>query len=252
MRAVHRESDDQLAHEHGSDERDVREVRAAPVRIVQDDLISFSEGSREIPHRGVDRDGHRTEVDRDVLRLGHDASLGVEERTARIHSFLDVRGVRGPAKRDSHLLRDERQPGLQDLQIRRVHGATSISMSPRGRMRNVAPGGTTVVAWSSATIAGPVCSNPTGIDSRSNTETSDHPPSHQTPNDPSPNKTRRRAILAGPTPCDRGKVTRRGTRTFRRTVTSSIRSSREAYPYRRRCSLRNVRARSPRTGTLIS
>src|SRR5207245_3636457 len=105
------------------------------------------EGSREIPHRGVHRDGHGTEVDGDVLRLGHDASVRVEERTARIHPFLDIRGIRGPAKCDAHLLRDERQGGLQDLQLRRVHGATSISMSPRGRMRNVPPGGTTVVAW---------------------------------------------------------------------------------------------------------
>ena len=51
----------------------------------------------------VDRDGHRTEVDRDVLRLGHDASLGVEERTARIHSFLDVRGKCGAPKSRTHL-----------------------------------------------------------------------------------------------------------------------------------------------------
>ena len=146
MRSVHRESDDRVAHEHGTDERDIREVRAAAVRIVEDDLIPLSEGSREVPYCGVDRNGHRTEVDRDVFRLGDDASLGVEECTARIHPFLDVRGVRGPPKRDAHLLRDERQCGLQDLQVGRIHGATSISMSPRGRMWNLAPGGTTVVA----------------------------------------------------------------------------------------------------------
>ena len=115
VRPVHREPDDRLTEEHRPDERHVREVCAAAVRIVQDDLIALAEGPGEVPHGRLDRDRHGAQVDRDVFRLRDDAAVRVEHSAARVHSFLDVRRVGRAAEGDAHLLRDERQAGLEDF-----------------------------------------------------------------------------------------------------------------------------------------
>ena len=124
MRPVHREPDDRGTKEHGPDQGHVREVRAAPIRIVQDNRIPVVQRPGEVPQDRLDRERHGAEVDRDVLRLRNHPAFCVEERAARVHPLLDVRGVRRPPKGDAHLLRDERQGGLEDFKLRGVHAPT--------------------------------------------------------------------------------------------------------------------------------
>ena len=124
MRPVHREPEEAVTKEHGPNQGHVREVRAASIRVVEDDLVVLTERPGEVPQNRLDRERHGAQVDRDMLCLRNHPALRVEERAARVHPLLDVRGVRRPPKRDAHLLRDERQGGLEDFKFRGVHAPT--------------------------------------------------------------------------------------------------------------------------------
>src|SRR5207247_2409549 len=86
--------------------------------------------------------------------LFHPAGL-VEQGATRIHPLLDVRRIGASFQRNAHFFRDERESGPQDFEFGRIHRGTSTSRRPNRSTVRCEPGGTTVVAWSSATMAGP-------------------------------------------------------------------------------------------------
>ena len=115
--------------EHGArDERDVGQVRAAGVRVVEDRDLSRLEPER---HDRGDRVGHRAEVDRDVLGLrDHPAPL-VEQRGRAVPPFLDVGRERGADQDGAHLLRDRPQGRADHLELNRCDHVTHVSRPSR-------------------------------------------------------------------------------------------------------------------------
>src|SRR5436309_13877963 len=119
-------------------------------------------------------------MDRDVFGLrDHPAGL-VEQGVTRIHPLLDVGRIGASFQRNAHFFRDERESGPQDFEVRGIHRGTSTSRTPNRLTVRCPAGGTTTVAWSSATMAGPSISPPTPRRARSRTGASCHPPSHTT------------------------------------------------------------------------
>ena len=100
--------------EDGPDERDVGQVGAPLVGIVQDDQISRTEA--DAPERGLDGEGHGAEVDGDMGGLGDHAAASVEHGAGVVAAFLDVDGIGGAAEDDAHLGGDAREEVLEDLQ----------------------------------------------------------------------------------------------------------------------------------------
>ena len=96
------------------DERDVGEVRAARVRVVQNvDVVA-----RGVPRRHrCDRVGHRAEVDGDVLGLRDHPPVGREERRRAVAPLLDVRREGGADEHGAHLLCNRPQRAADDLEL---------------------------------------------------------------------------------------------------------------------------------------
>ena len=118
MRAGDSEAD--LGHR---DEREVRQVRAAGVRIVDGPDVA---AGRAVLHHGEDRVGHRPEMDGDVLGLRDHPPPVVEQRGRAVAPLLDVRGEGGAHQQRAHLLRDRPQDGTDDLELYVYSGAQSV------------------------------------------------------------------------------------------------------------------------------
>ncbi len=107
--------------EHGRDQRDVVEVHAAQVGIVDQDAVARLE-----PLRPVGADGPRHDVgQRAQMRglgecLGDRAQVAVEERAREVPAGLDVGGVGGAPQGGAHLLGDGQQGVADDLEANRV------------------------------------------------------------------------------------------------------------------------------------
>ena len=85
------------------DERDVGQMRAAGVGVVEDEDVVGAWVAGD--HRG-DRRGHRAQVHRNVLGLGDHPAGRIEDRGRAVAALLDVRREGGPDQRRAHLLRD--------------------------------------------------------------------------------------------------------------------------------------------------
>src|SRR5207237_6451023 len=104
-------------------ERDVRQVRAAGVRVVDDpDVVA----SGPVRHDRGDGVGHRAEMDGDVLRLRDHAPLLVEDRGRAVAALLDVRRERGANEGGTLLLRDRAQERADYLQLDLDHASQSV------------------------------------------------------------------------------------------------------------------------------
>ena len=155
------------AVEHGRDDRDVRQVRAAVVRIVDHVGVAGLHAAGVLADHRLDRLAHRAEVHRHVRRVGDQVALGVEQRAREVEPLLDVDGVGGVLQPHAHLLGDRHEEVVEHLQHHRVDvgadrqraSAAAGCASARGGRAAVTracqPGSTTVVAFASAMIAGP-------------------------------------------------------------------------------------------------
>ena len=108
------------------DERDVGQVRAAGVWVIEHPDVVV--GRPPLPHRG-DGVGHRTEVDRDVLGLRDHPTAVVEEGGGTVAPFLDVRRERRADERRAHLLGHRSQERADDLQLDVDHGSQSVRVA---------------------------------------------------------------------------------------------------------------------------
>ena len=104
-----REAEDGAGHE-----RDVGQVRAAGVRVVEDRDLA---GLEPEAHDRGDGFGHRAEVHGNVLGLRDHPPALVEQRGRAVAAFLDVRGEGGADQDGTHLLRDRPQRRADDLQL---------------------------------------------------------------------------------------------------------------------------------------
>ena len=96
------------------DERDVRQVRAAGVRVIEDVRVV---GAGVLAPDGGDRVRHRAEVDGNVLGLRDQPAAAVEERGRAVAPLLDV-GREGRADQDgAHLLGDGAESAAQNLEL---------------------------------------------------------------------------------------------------------------------------------------
>ena len=179
--------------EHGQDQRDVRQVCTAGVRVVQDGDVAFPKV--ELADRRIYGQRHGAEVDRHMIAHGDHPLVPVKERAGVVAPLLDI-GRDGSAPQGrSHLLRNGMDTALEDGQVdgagqvrRRgsiwhrnsgraglrlgIHGwehhaLTSMTRLPQGSTCRRSPGGRRVAELYSETIAGPVKASPVRKRSRS-------------------------------------------------------------------------------------
>ena len=140
------------AREHGvaardpRDEGDVREVRAARVRVV--DHVELT-GLRVARQDGGDRLGHRAEVHGDVLGLDDHPALLVEERGRAVPPLLDVGREGGADERRAHLLGDGPELRAENLELN-IHCSRHPERGIRPSLTPTHPGGIQQVAPSSS------------------------------------------------------------------------------------------------------
>ncbi len=88
MGTVDHETHQGFTGEHGSDQRDIRQMGAAQVGIVENDLIPClpAEAIDDIPH-GI---GHAAQMHRNMGRLGTEFSPGIEYGAGIVQAVTDI------------------------------------------------------------------------------------------------------------------------------------------------------------------
>ena len=107
---------------HRCDDRDVGQVRAAVVGVVQHVDITALHGAGVLADHGLDALAHAAQVHRHVRRVGDQVALGIEQRAAEIEPLLDVDRVGGVLQLQAHLLGDVHEQVVEHLQQHRVGG----------------------------------------------------------------------------------------------------------------------------------
>ena len=143
VRAARREPDEIGPVEERGDHRDVGQVGAAAVGVVEDPrrtrLVALVEDRR---HGGR----HRAEVHRDVLGLHHHPAALVEERGGGVAALLDVGRVGRTHQHGAHLVAGRPERAEHDLKGDGVETAHRSSTTASASARACQPGGTTRVA----------------------------------------------------------------------------------------------------------
>ena len=121
MRDVGHVAEQRAVVEDRRDERDVVEVHAALVGIVDEDAVAGLQALRAVGADGARHQvGQRAQVGGLSEGLGDGAQLAIEERAREIAARLDVGRVGGAAERGAHLLGDGEQPVADDLEADRI------------------------------------------------------------------------------------------------------------------------------------
>ena len=107
--------------EHRRDHRDVGQVGAAAVGVVEHDDIALLKRLEGVDGR-LDRGGHTAQMHRDVGRLRHHARLRIEHGAAKVEPFLDVGAETGAFERLAHVLGDRGEQVLEDFEGNCVYG----------------------------------------------------------------------------------------------------------------------------------
>ncbi len=141
--------------EDGHHHRQVGQVRAPGVGVVQQGDVSGAE--LECAQRGLDRHGHRAEMDGHVVAHGKDISRGVENGAGIVAALLDVGRKRGTAERGAHFFRDRVEEIFENFEAYGIHSHRRGSRMrfPFRSTRADQPGGISDVALYSVTMAGP-------------------------------------------------------------------------------------------------
>src|SRR5215468_6896725 len=128
----------------------------------------------------------RAEVQWNVLGLGNDLALPIEDRRRAVPALLDVARIGRANKRDPHLFGDGHEGGAQDLEGDAIHHAAPIMRNPCSSTTARWPGSTSVVLSNCSITAGPSTSFPARSRGRSYTRHSTRPPasSKSTARDP--------------------------------------------------------------------
>ena len=138
VRAVDRPEGKAVAVEHRHERRQVRQVIAAPIGIVEQvDIARTDRALEEIVH-GPGRIRQRADVDRHMLGLRDQATLGVAQRGGEVAARIEDLRVGGPQHGLAHLLHDGVQPVLDHGDGDRIddnaHAAASPGAGRRGML----------------------------------------------------------------------------------------------------------------------
>ena len=160
--------------EHGQGERDVRQVGAAVVGIVEEEGVAVAHAlGRERAHDALGRALERSQVDGNGRGLGDRLALDVEEGRRGVEALLDDRRRRALEQGQLHLVGDGLEAVAQHLQEHGVdgtmpaHHALLIRRLPEASTRATYPGGITLVESACSTMAGPASRDPRGSRARS-------------------------------------------------------------------------------------
>src|SRR5512132_3368271 len=186
---------------------------------------------------------------RDVLGLGDDLAVGVEDRGRAVLTLLDVGGIGGLHQRGAHLLRDGEEGRADHLERHAVHpGLPCSRMTRKPRPSTIAscPGRRKVVASNCSITAGPEMRWPARSRARSYTAHATNPSSSETW---TPRRVTWAAEGSGPPRGSRASVGGSASpRATDRTLTTCTGSSSAANPYTCSCVAKNRRwsaAQSP-------
>src|SRR5579875_693447 len=102
---------DKDRRDHGN----IGQVRAAQVRIVQENNIARREAG-EVLDRSLYRGGHGTKVHGDVRGLSDQTPPRIKTGTGVVLALFDIRRVSRASKRHAHLFRRRGKEVLEDLQ----------------------------------------------------------------------------------------------------------------------------------------
>ena len=109
-----READELALVEDRDDDRDVRRVRGAGVRVVVQDHVALVDVVAEDPDHVLHDLRHRAHEHRRRVRLGEVVALAVEDARAEVLGLADDRGVRHAVEHARHLLRDRGERAADD------------------------------------------------------------------------------------------------------------------------------------------
>jgi hypothetical protein len=130
-----RERDQLAVGEHRADQRDVGEVGAAPVGVVDGEHVALVDVALEVLEHGLGLQVQRADVHGDVLRALHDrVAAGVVER-AREVAREDHERVARAQDLLGHLVHDGHESVLEHLEGHRVEralGGRHVSAPPAG------------------------------------------------------------------------------------------------------------------------
>ncbi len=117
VRDVRHVAEERPLVEHGGDERDVVQVHAAQVRVVDEDAVAGGQPLGPVGRDGLRHDvGERAQVRGLGEGLGDGAQVAVEERAGEVAAGLDVGRVGGAPERRPHLLGDGEERVADDLE----------------------------------------------------------------------------------------------------------------------------------------
>src|SRR5438067_8478948 len=140
--------------------KEVWQVRAALVRIIEHERIARAKCPTEPSHQRLHRIRDRSQVKRQRKTLRDQLAVLIANSRGQVHRALQVGRIRRPHQRECHLVHNGLQAVADQLggdRIRLVHAAAAGVMTRLLRWSRLMsqPGGTTVVASYSSTISGP-------------------------------------------------------------------------------------------------
>ena len=116
--------------EHRSDDRDVGEMGAAVIRIVDGVHVARLDRPAPAPHDLLHARAHRAEMDGDVGGVGDQVAGGIEHRAREVEPFTDVHRLRGRLQRRAHLLGGRHEEVVEDLQHHGVRVRPDPALRP--------------------------------------------------------------------------------------------------------------------------
>ena len=102
-------------------------MRPAGLGVVGQDDVTAMQVALQGVHLEPDGVLHRPEVNRNVRRIGDEATGVVEEGAAKVQPLLDVGGDGGPLEDPPHLLGDGHEPVGEDRQLDGVQFGADFS-----------------------------------------------------------------------------------------------------------------------------
>ena len=100
--------------------RDVGQVRAAIIGVVEGVDVALAHLLAAQLQDGAHRFAHRAQMDGHVRGVGDQVAVGIEDGAGEVEPLLDVDRVGGVLERDAHLLGDGHEQIVEDLEQDRV------------------------------------------------------------------------------------------------------------------------------------
>ena len=132
VRPVHSHERQVAVHEHGPDHREVGQVRAAEVGIVEEEHVARRDVVAEVVQNGASGYGERADVHGYALALRDEPALSVQDGRRKVPAGVQYLRKRGTEHHVHHLYGDRLQPVSDHRQSDRVRlGVVRLPRSSR-------------------------------------------------------------------------------------------------------------------------